>query len=172
MRILSSKITQLQEISRQIAWYEEESRKSVRLALEYKLEIGKRLARAKALLSHGRFLKWAHNEFGWTPRHVQYHLLLAAHEKSVSLMPKGASVRMALAAIKELSAGGENRRTSSNGTRDEGSADRRLEVLPLPRQIHIIGEVVEGTLDCSRLVKELAHLAAEFGVPKSRWKIR
>src|SRR5262249_5757455 len=55
---------ELQVISREISWYEEEARKSVSLALQYKLEIGKRLIRAKGLLKHGQFLRWAQNEFG------------------------------------------------------------------------------------------------------------
>jgi hypothetical protein len=160
---------ELQVISREISWYEEESRKTVRLALQYKLEVGKRLLRAKGLLPHGQFLRWAHHEFGWTPRHVQYHLLLASNEKRVSLLPKAASLRMALAAIKELSSAeaGVQTPVEANATRNAV-----VEVLPPPRQVHIIGEVVEGTLDCKRLLREMAHIAAEFGAPRTRWKIR
>jgi hypothetical protein len=171
MRALSRKTeNELQVVSREIAWYEEESRKTVRLALQYKVEIGKRLLRAKEMLPHGHFLRWAHTEFGWTPRHVQYHLLLASNEKRVSLLPKGASFRMALAAIKELSPSDLRSTNSSNETRSTDEPE--MEIVPPPRQVHIIGEVVEGDLDCDRLLGELAHLAAEFGAPKTRWKIR
>jgi len=171
MRTPSTKTeNELQMISREISWYEEESRKTVRLALQYKLEVGKRLLRAKGLLPHGKFLRWAHNEFGWTPRHVQYHLLLASNEKRVSLLPKAASLRMALAAIKELSSSVEA--SSQAPVEPDATRDSVVEVLPPPKQVHIIGEVVEGTLDCKRLLREMAHIAAEFGAPRTRWKIR
>jgi hypothetical protein len=166
MHALSPKTeNELQVISREIFWYEEESRKTVRLALQYKLEVGKRLIRAKGLLSHGHFLKWAQHEFGWTPRHVQNHMLLAANEKRISLMPDGASLRMALAAIREVS------NAKSELSSAEAPAQVRMEVLPRRKQVHIIGEVVEGNLDCPRLLRELAHMAAELGAPRTRWKI-
>jgi Protein of unknown function (DUF3102) len=131
------------------------------LALQYKLEIGKRLIRAKGLLKHGQFLRWAQNEFGWTPRHVQNHLTLASHEKRVSLLPPGASLRMALAAIKEAQ------------TESGKEIKPAVELLPPPRQIHIIGEIEGGgNLDFNQLVKEIARIAANLGAPKTRWKVR
>jgi hypothetical protein len=52
---------ELEKLAGEIAWYEEEARKTVKLALQYKFEIGRRLARAKAILPHGRFLSWANH---------------------------------------------------------------------------------------------------------------
>jgi hypothetical protein len=39
-------------------------------AIEFKVEIGKRLARAKAILPRGAFVPWAGEEFGWSRMHV------------------------------------------------------------------------------------------------------
>ncbi len=36
-------------------------------AIEFKIQIGKRLARAKAILPHGQFLAWATTEFSLGP---------------------------------------------------------------------------------------------------------
>ncbi len=149
----------LARISGEIAWYEEEARKSVGLALQYKLEIGKRLSRAKGLLPHGTFLSWAQVEFGWTPRHVQNHLTLAANAKRVSRLGPGASLRMALAAIKEAEP--EFEKGLQSGT-----------MLPQFKKIHVVGEIEEGTLDCKQLVDELARIAAVLGAPRTKWKAR
>jgi hypothetical protein len=92
---------QIERIRREIAWYESETNKTLRLALQYKLEIGRRLMHVKSLLPHGQFLNWAREEFGWTPKHIQNHLTLAANAKCVSHLPSGASLRLALATIKE-----------------------------------------------------------------------
>jgi len=146
-------------LAKQINWYEEEVRKSVRLALQCKLEIGKRLVQAKELLPHGAFLRWAQNEFGWTARHIQNHLALAANAKQVSLLPAQASFRMALAAIKEVQP--ESQRTPAC-----------VEVLHSPQRIHIIGEAEEGTIDCEQLIAEVARIAINLGASKTRWRTR
>jgi hypothetical protein len=171
MRALSRKTqNDLEVVSREIAWYDEESRKVTRLALQYRIEIGKRLSRAKEMLPHGQFLRWAHKEFGWSRRHVAYHLLIAANEKRLSYLPKETSFRMAITAAKELSSSGvESRHTS---IRNESSGSPEVEVLAPPKRVYIIGEVVEGDLDCEGLLDELVHLAAAFGAPKTRWKMR
>jgi hypothetical protein len=153
---------ELRKLSGEISWYEEEARKSVSLALQYKLEVGRRLLRAKDLLPHGKFLSWAHKEFGWTPRHVQNHLVLAAHAKQVAKLAPGASLRMALAAIKNAQMKPANR--------DDASAEEP--VLPPVQRIYVIGEVQEGTLDCRLLLTELSRIAALLGAPKTRWKAR
>jgi hypothetical protein len=148
---------ELAQISGEIAWYEEEARKSVGLALQYKLEIGRRLARAKAMLPHGAFLSWAQAQFGWTPRHVQNHLTLAANAKRVSQLQPGASLRMALAAIK--------------GATPESK--KGVELLPVSssiRKIHVVGEIEEGSLDCDQLIEELVRIAAALGAPRTKWK--
>jgi hypothetical protein len=149
----------LERISREITWYEEEARKTVGLALQYKLEIGKRLAHAKELMAHGKFLPWAQREFGWTPRHVQNHLALAANAKRVLHLPAGASLRMALAAIRE-------------SPPEPHRAPASVDVLPPLQRIHLIGEIQEGTLDREKLVAEVARIAARLGAPKTRWKTR
>lgn len=147
---------ELAQISREIAWYEEETRKTVGLALQYKLEIGRRLARAKGLMPHGTFLSWARVEFGWTPRHVQNHLVLAANAKRVSHLGPEASLRMALAAIKEADS-------------EVKKGVKLMEDLHI-RKIHVVGEIEEGTLDCKQLVDELVRIAAMLGAPRTKWK--
>lgn len=147
----------LAQISGEIAWYEEEARKSVGLALQYKLEIGKRLARAKSLMPHGTFLSWAKAQFGWTPRHVQNHLMLAANAKRVSRLGPGASLRMALAAIKE-----------SNPEVQKGV--QSIETLPTVKKIHVVGEIEEGTIDCEQLIDELRRIAVVLGAPRTKWR--
>jgi hypothetical protein len=119
--------------------------------------------RAKDLLPHGKFLSWAHQEFGWTPRHVQNHLALAANAKQVAKLAPGASLRMALAAIKNA----QLKPTS----RDQASSTEEPELPPVQR-IYLVGEVQEGTLDCRLLVAELSRIAALLGAPKTRWKAR
>jgi hypothetical protein len=147
----------LSQISGEIAWYEEEARKSVGLALQYKLEIGKRLARAKSLMPHGTFLAWAKVQFGWTPRHVQNHLMLAANAKRVARLGPGASLRMALAAIKEADP------EVQKGVQSIGT-------FPATRKIHVVGEIEEGTIDCEQLINELGRIAAVLGAPRTKWK--
>jgi hypothetical protein len=148
---------ELAQISSEITWYEEEARKSVGLALQYKLEIGRRLARAKALMTHGAFLPWAQIQFGWTPRHVQNHLTLAANAKRVSHLGPGASLRMALAAIKET-------------TPEVKKGVELVRTVSSVRKIHVVGEIEEGTLDCDQLVEELVRIAASLGAPRTKWK--
>lgn len=147
----------LAQISGEIAWYEEEARKSVGLALQYKLEIGKRLARAKSLMPHGTFLAWAKAQFGWTPRHVQNHLTLAANAKRIARLGPGASLRMALAAIKETAS------EAPKGVQSIGS-------FPSTKKIHVVGEIEEGTIDCEQLIDELGRIAAVLGAPRTKWK--
>jgi hypothetical protein len=156
---------ELHILAGRILWYEEEVRKTVGLALQYKLEIGRSLARAKQLLPHGKFLAWAQHEFGWTPRHVQNHLTLAANAKRVSHLGPGASLRMALAAIKESRADVSK------------PVDSRLSIGPPPalesvQRIQLIGEFEEGEVDCHQLVLEMARISAALGVPNARWKAR
>jgi hypothetical protein len=151
--------SELAKLAGEIGWYEEESRKTVMLALQYKLEIGRRLARAKAILPHGKFLSWAHDQFGWTPRHVQRHLTLAENAPRVLALPRETSLRMALAAIRELRS-------------DEGEARPLAEGEPEGQALHIIGDLEPGNIDRERLLAEFTRLAGELGVQKMRWKIR
>ena len=150
---------EIQRISREINWYEEEARKTVALALQYKLEIGRRLAHVKEMMPHGRFLAWAQQEFRWTPRHVQNHLMLAANAKQVLRLPAGASLRMALAALRE----------SHPEPRKEPAL---VDVHSPVRRIHLIGEIEEGTLDCAELLMEVSLIAAKLGASKTTWRAR
>ena len=149
---------ELHKISNEIGWYEEEARKAFALALQYKLAIGKRLMQAKTLLPHGKFLSWAQGEFGWSARHVQSHLVLAQNAKQISLLPPGTSMRMALAAIRQLPL-------------SPPQALSIVEAPPTTQRIHLIGEIEEGSLDREELLKELTNLAAKLGVDKIRWRI-
>jgi hypothetical protein len=159
---------ELKKISEEISWYEEEARKSVNAALGHKLEIGKRLAKAKTLLPHGKFLAWARDEFGWTARHVQNHLKLAANAQRVSRLGPGASLRMALEAIKE-----SNLAELAAG---EGAEMPKGAHLASPRpdiqRISLTAEIEDGTIDPERLIEELERIAATLGAPKSKWKVR
>jgi len=148
---------ELDRLAGEIGWYEEEARKTVMLALQYKLEIGRRLARAKKILPHGQFLTWAHEEFGWTPRHIQRHLKLVENASHVSRLPPGTSLRMALAAIRDLDQGKPN---------TEGAPDSSRQT------IRITGQIESGAIDQDRLLEEIAKLAGELGAEKIQWKIR
>jgi len=169
-RIFENELTQ---IAREIAWYEEEVRKTVRLALQYKLEIGKRLAHAKSLMPHGTFLRWARTQFGWTPRHVQNHLTLAANAKRVSHLEPSASLRMALAAIKEANPEAKDGvELVRIGAHPE--AKSRVGLVRIGnsvKEIHVVGEIEEGTLDCDQLIEELVRIAADLGAPRTKWKV-
>jgi hypothetical protein len=68
-------------------------------AIEFKVEIGKRLVRAKEILPHGQFLGCAQKEFSWTPMHVNRHIHLARNITRVLSLGPEASLRGALAAI-------------------------------------------------------------------------
>jgi hypothetical protein len=149
---------ELAKLAGEIGWYEDQARKTVMLALQYKFEIGRRLARAKALLPHGHFLSWARQEFGWSPRHVQRHLMLAENASCVSCLPPGASLRMALAAIRKL-------RTEPEKALGEAPKDPS-------QRIHIVGELEEGTIDRDCLLNLVARLAKELGAENMRWRIR
>ncbi len=159
---------ELTKLSGEISWYEGEAQKTVNLALQYKLEIGKRLARAKSLMPHGKFLSWARSEFGWTARHVQNHLKLAANAKRVSRLGPGASLRMALAAIKES----QQVEVSKGDSPEVAKADELLVPPPSVRRVSLVGEIEEGTLDCEKLVDELERIAAALGAPKTKWRVR
>jgi hypothetical protein len=150
---------ELAKIVGEIGWYEDQARKTVMLALQYKFEIGRRLARAKLLLPHGQFLSWARQEFGWSPRHVQRHLMLAENASSIPNLPPGASLRMALAAIRKMR------------TDPEKSAAEATASVPTQR-IHIVGEIEEGTIDRDLLLSRISQLAEELGAQKTRWRIR
>lgn len=165
---------ELVKISEEIAWYEQEARKSVNVALGHKLEIGKRLAKAKTLLPHGKFLTWARAEFGWTARHVQNHLRLAANAKRVARLGPGASMRMALEAIKESQAPAESKMPDLPAA--ESPQTPRGAKLPRPgpviQRINLVAEIWDGTLDREKLIQELERIAAALGAPKSKWTVR
>ena len=160
-RSVANSKSELAKLAGEIGWYQEEARKTVMLALQYKLEIGRRLARAKSLLPHGKFLAWAQDEFGWTPRHVQRHLILAGNASHVSCLPPDMSLRMALAAIRVLRT---DTGTQKAPTEDESACHSQ--------PIHIIGELEPGSIDRELLLVEITKIAKELGVQKMRWKIR
>lgn len=151
-------VDELEKLAGEIGWYEDQARKTVLLVLQYKLEIGRRLARAKALLPHGAFLSWAQSHFGWSPRHIQRHLTLAENASRVSRLPPGASLRMALAAIQENPA--------------DGQQPPRAKLSRGPQRIHIVGDLEQGNIDRDRLLSGIVRLAAELGAERIRWRIR
>jgi hypothetical protein len=156
---LRGRSDELEKLAAEIGWYEDQARKTVMLALQYKVEIGRRLARAKALLPHGQFLSWSRHRFGWSARHVQRHLLLAENATRVSQLPPGASLRMALAAIRE-------NRTDVANCREPALKEE------VPQRIHIVGDLQEGTIDRDLLLSGVERLAEDLGARKIRWRIR
>jgi hypothetical protein len=152
-------VNELEKLSGEITWYEQQAQNSARLTLQYKLEIGKRLMRAKGILPHGHFLSWARQQFGWTPRHVQNHLLLADNAKRISHLPTGASMRLALASIRKEDPG-------------NGSPAKILPEIEPVQRIYLIGEIPEGRLDPDLFSEALKDLANEFGAPNTRWRAR
>jgi hypothetical protein len=159
---------ELEKISSEISWYEEEARKSANAALGHKLEIGKRLAKAKSLMPHGKFLSWARDEFGWTARHVQNHLKLAANAQRVSRLGPGASLRMALEAIKESNLAELAAGEGLEMPKAAHPSSRRSDI----QRIILTAEIEDGTIDRERLIEELERIAATLGAPKSKWKVR
>lgn len=149
----------LRKLSGEIAWYDEETRKSLGLVLQYRLEIGKRLALAKTLLPHGKFLSWARQEFGWAPRQVQNHLTLAANGEQVSRLSPMTSLRMALAAIKEC-------HWIAVPSTEASPSSAPVE------HIHLIGEIEEGELDREGFLAEMSRIAAAYGATRTKWKVR
>jgi hypothetical protein len=92
---------ELDRITREIHTLEAHAIQRATSAIEFKVEIGRRLVRAKELLPFGSFVEWATKEFGWDRRHVARHMDLYRHGTRVSHLPPEASLRAALAAIAE-----------------------------------------------------------------------
>ncbi len=68
-------------------------------AVQFKIEIGRRLMRAKEILPHGEFIPWATREFQWDRKHLWRHMALARNVARVPHLPPDASLRAVLAAI-------------------------------------------------------------------------
>jgi hypothetical protein len=87
-------------LAAEIKAHEVEAQQHAGTAIEHKIAIGERLIEAKGLLRHGEFLTWAKAEFGWSDKHCERHMHLARNSTRVSNLPNGASLRMALAAVR------------------------------------------------------------------------
>ena len=59
------RLPEIEQITREIHTLEAHAMQRAQRAVEFKVEIGKRLARAKAILKRGKFGAWAQKEFGW-----------------------------------------------------------------------------------------------------------
>jgi hypothetical protein len=112
----SSLTRQLKDLAAEIREHEREAQADFKSALTHKIEIGNRLIQAKELLPHGEFLPWAEREFRWDERHIRRHMQLWRNRTRVSGLPPEASLRMALAAIKETR---EERRINGRPTATE-----------------------------------------------------
>jgi hypothetical protein len=64
------RLPEIDQITREIHTLEAHAMQRAQRAIEFKVEIGKRLARAKAILPRGAFVPWAGEEFGWSRMHV------------------------------------------------------------------------------------------------------
>lgn len=64
------RLPEIEQITREIHTLEAHAMQRAQRAIEFKVEIGKRLARAKAILPRGAFVPWAGEEFGWSRMHV------------------------------------------------------------------------------------------------------
>lgn len=96
----------LAQLAEEIREHEAQAQAHAERALWHKVEIGKRLLTAKAELPLGEFITWGaeeFREFGWSRMHLWRHMDLARpeHVTRVLHLPPGASMRMALAAIRE-----------------------------------------------------------------------
>jgi hypothetical protein len=109
---------EMDRITREIHTLEAHAIQRATSAIEFKVEIGRRLVRAKELLPFGSFVDWATKEFGWDRRHVARHMDLYRHGTRVSHLPPEASLRAALAAIAEA----DRAEASSAGTGDASSS--------------------------------------------------
>jgi hypothetical protein len=98
-----AQIERIGVLAAEIKDHEVEAQQHAGTAIEHKIAIGERLIEAKGLLRHGEFLTWARAEFGWTASHLQKHTRLARNASRVTHLPDGASLRMALAAIRPAS---------------------------------------------------------------------
>lgn len=98
----------LGRIAAAVCHHEERARQAAREALAHKIEVGKVLLEAKALLPYGEFSRWAELTFGWSVRHCQRHMLLATHatQALAAAGPEG-SMRAALSACTQGSQGAE-----------------------------------------------------------------
>lgn len=90
---------EIDQITREIHTLEAHATERASSAIEFKIEIGKRLTRAKEIMKHGEFLPWAQREFGWGRVHVANHMRLSANVQRVVHLGPEASLRAALAAI-------------------------------------------------------------------------
>jgi hypothetical protein len=87
-------------LAAEIKAHEVEAQQHAGTAIEHKIAIGKRLIEAKGILRHGEFLTWAKDEFGWSQPYLWKHMSLVRNHSRVNDLPPGASMRMALAALR------------------------------------------------------------------------
>ena len=92
---------ELEQISQRIKYQEQQAQGAAKLAIQHKLEIGRDLVKAKELLPHGEFGRWAEQEFGWTRQHIAKHIRLARNVTRGFHLTAETSLRMALLAIAE-----------------------------------------------------------------------
>ena len=85
--------------------------------------------------------------------------MLAENASSVLSLPPGASLRMALAAIRKM-------KTDPEKSGEEAARSASVQ------RIHIIGEIEEGAIDRDILLSGVSKLAEELGAQKMRWRIR
>ena len=91
--------SEVDRLTREIHILEAHATERATSAIEFKIQIGRRLNRAKEVLPFGTFLAWALEEFGWSRMHVARHMALARNVTRVGHLPPEASLRAALAAI-------------------------------------------------------------------------
>ena len=90
---------ELDGIVQRINYQEQQAQQSAKLAIQHKFEIGQELIKAKKLLPHGEFTRWAQNEFGWSRQHLAKHMRLARNVSRGFQLTPSTSLRMALAAL-------------------------------------------------------------------------
>jgi hypothetical protein len=99
------RLPEIEQITREIHTLEAHAMQRAQRAVEFKVEIGKRLARAKAILKRGKFGAWAQKEFGWGHWHVARRMQLARNYPRVGNLGQEASLRAALADIAQAQNG-------------------------------------------------------------------
>jgi hypothetical protein len=86
-------------LAEEIRLLEDEARAAQRRPIEIAIAIGEHLLTAKTLVPHGEFIDWVAADCGYTQRHAQYLMRVAANAKRVSHLDQGISLRGAIAAI-------------------------------------------------------------------------
>lgn len=92
-------VPNLDQIAREILHYEDLAIKYTEDSIKFRVEIGRRLQKAKDALPHGKFLPWVKRYFPHDRSYACKHMQLARNVERVKHLPPNAGIRMALQVI-------------------------------------------------------------------------